>query len=199
AGNLYVNRNQIGAVVGSQPFGGDGLSGTGPKAGGPLYLTRFFARDAASAAGSWSAACDMAALQKAIAAAAPDTELSRIEMPGPTGETNTLTVSPRAPLLCMGPGAEAARSQGALVAALGGIAVLCDGEVTPDQLAGLSGISGAIHWGADARDYAQALARRDGAILPLITGAPALADVVQEKHLCVDTTASGGNADLLAG
>ena len=40
-GNFYVNRNQIGAVVGSQPFGGEGLSGTGPKAGGPHYVTRF--------------------------------------------------------------------------------------------------------------------------------------------------------------
>ena len=40
-GNFYVNRNQIGAVVGSQPFGGEGLSGTGPKAGGPHYITRF--------------------------------------------------------------------------------------------------------------------------------------------------------------
>jgi len=40
AGNVYVNRNMIGAVVGVQPFGGRGLSGTGPKAGGPLYLTR---------------------------------------------------------------------------------------------------------------------------------------------------------------
>jgi RHH-type proline utilization regulon transcriptional repressor/proline dehydrogenase/delta 1-pyrroline-5-carboxylate dehydrogenase len=40
-GNMYVNRNQIGAVVGSQPFGGEGLSGTGPKAGGPHYLAQF--------------------------------------------------------------------------------------------------------------------------------------------------------------
>ena len=40
-GNLYINRNQIGAVVGAQPFGGEGLSGTGPKAGGPNYLARF--------------------------------------------------------------------------------------------------------------------------------------------------------------
>ncbi|MCU7986015.1 MULTISPECIES: bifunctional proline dehydrogenase/L-glutamate gamma-semialdehyde dehydrogenase PutA [unclassified Shewanella] len=40
-GNVYINRNQIGAVVGVQPFGGQGLSGTGPKAGGPHYLTRF--------------------------------------------------------------------------------------------------------------------------------------------------------------
>ncbi|PSH69667.1 bifunctional proline dehydrogenase/L-glutamate gamma-semialdehyde dehydrogenase, partial [Phyllobacterium brassicacearum] len=40
-GNVYVNRNTIGAVVGTQPFGGSGLSGTGPKAGGPAYLSRF--------------------------------------------------------------------------------------------------------------------------------------------------------------
>ncbi len=40
-GNVYVNRNMIGAVVGSQPFGGSGLSGTGPKAGGPNYVRRF--------------------------------------------------------------------------------------------------------------------------------------------------------------
>ena len=42
-GNVYINRNQIGAVVGVQPFGGEGLSGTGPKAGGPHYLLRFCA------------------------------------------------------------------------------------------------------------------------------------------------------------
>ena len=42
-GNIYVNRNMIGAVVGTQPFGGSGLSGTGPKAGGPGYLRRFAA------------------------------------------------------------------------------------------------------------------------------------------------------------
>jgi RHH-type transcriptional regulator, proline utilization regulon repressor / proline dehydrogenase / delta 1-pyrroline-5-carboxylate dehydrogenase len=40
-GNVYVNRNMVGAVVGVQPFGGEGLSGTGPKAGGPHYLYRF--------------------------------------------------------------------------------------------------------------------------------------------------------------
>ena len=43
AGNIYVNRNMVGAVVGVQPFGGEGLSGTGPKAGGPLYLYRLLA------------------------------------------------------------------------------------------------------------------------------------------------------------
>ena len=47
-GNIYVNRNQIGAIVGSQPFGGEGLSGTGPKAGGPSYLPRLQRRPTAA-------------------------------------------------------------------------------------------------------------------------------------------------------
>jgi len=50
AGNLYVNRNVVGAVVGVQPFGGEGLSGTGPKAGGPLYLLRLLAQRPVQAA-----------------------------------------------------------------------------------------------------------------------------------------------------
>src|SRR5699024_1513583 len=45
-GNVYVNRNIVGAVVGVQPFGGEGLSGTGPKAGGPLYVKRLLSRAA---------------------------------------------------------------------------------------------------------------------------------------------------------
>jgi RHH-type proline utilization regulon transcriptional repressor/proline dehydrogenase/delta 1-pyrroline-5-carboxylate dehydrogenase len=50
AGNVYVNRNIVGAVVGVQPFGGEGLSGTGPKAGGPLYLLRLLAERPVQAA-----------------------------------------------------------------------------------------------------------------------------------------------------
>jgi RHH-type proline utilization regulon transcriptional repressor/proline dehydrogenase/delta 1-pyrroline-5-carboxylate dehydrogenase len=52
AGNVYVNRNMVGAVVGVQPFGGEGLSGTGPKAGGPLYLYRLLAHAAGGRAGA---------------------------------------------------------------------------------------------------------------------------------------------------
>ena len=48
AGNTYVNRSMIGAVVGVQPFGGEGLSGTGPKAGGPFALTRYAVERAVS-------------------------------------------------------------------------------------------------------------------------------------------------------
>ncbi|PXF29229.1 transcriptional regulator [Pokkaliibacter plantistimulans] len=58
AGNLYVNRNMVGAVVGVQPFGGEGLSGTGPKAGGPLYLYRLLATRPAGAVSATFKAAD---------------------------------------------------------------------------------------------------------------------------------------------
>jgi len=67
-------------------------------------------------------------------------------------------------------------------------------------LAELQGFSAAIWWGDDeaARAFVQALAKREGPILPLITGAVEAPDVLLERHVCVDTTASGGNAELLA-
>ena len=63
-GNLYVNRSMIGAVVGVQPFGGEGLSGTGPKAGGPNYLMRFmversFSQDITAAGGNATLLADL--------------------------------------------------------------------------------------------------------------------------------------------
>jgi RHH-type proline utilization regulon transcriptional repressor/proline dehydrogenase/delta 1-pyrroline-5-carboxylate dehydrogenase len=64
AGNIYVNRNMVGAVVGVQPFGGHGLSGTGPKAGGPLYLLRLLSKRPARAVGDALAA--MGALQHSV-------------------------------------------------------------------------------------------------------------------------------------
>ncbi len=172
AGNIYVNRNQIGAVVGSQPFGGEGLSGTGPKAGGPHYLTRFTQTEDAGR---------------------PPPEVQ--DMPGPTGETNRLHHTRRAPLLCLGPDPAQAQAQAQAVRALGGQA-----EVADTLPAALEGVSGVLFWGPEdqAREIGLVLARRDGPILPLITGQPDAAHVWLERHLCVDTTASGGNAQLLA-
>ena len=100
-GNTYVNRNQIGAVVGSQPFGGEGLSGTGPKAGGPEYLIRYTGAKAPAAAvddRETSEADVMAQLHLDRRIAQPAT--ARV-LPGPTGESNRLTAVPRAPLLCL--------------------------------------------------------------------------------------------------
>ena len=202
AGNIYVNRNQIGAIVGSQPFGGEGLSGTGPKAGGPHYLARF-AEPAhpTCATGTWTVSMSAEALQSALDAAPAGGKVETLTLPGPTGESNRLTTSARPPLLCFGPGAEAAKEQARIVESLGGIAVMANGTVAPDALTTLSGFSGVLWWGeADtARAYECALAARKGPILPLLTGQPDAARVLGERHVCVDTTAAGGNAALLGG
>jgi RHH-type proline utilization regulon transcriptional repressor/proline dehydrogenase/delta 1-pyrroline-5-carboxylate dehydrogenase len=199
-GNTYVNRNQIGAVVGSQPFGGEGLSGTGPKAGGPNYVPRFYAAPAPVAAAVTVQAADVAAVTRQLATFTP-VKIAEHIMPGPTGELNRLTAVTRAPLLCLGPGAAVAEAQVAAVTRLGGHAVAVDAYVAPDVLGGMPGLSAVLWWGdeATARSYAKALASREGEIVQLITGQPDAAHVAHERHLCVDTTAAGGNAALLAG
>ena len=200
AGNAYVNRNQIGAVVGSQPFGGEGLSGTGPKAGGPHYLRRFLRSDPPAAPTAWAAPMTEAEARAALAAAPPARAPAPVDLPGPTGEMNRLSFHARAPLLCLGPGREAAAAQAAAVRALGGAAAEATGAVAPEALERLDGLSGALWWGdaETGRALALALTRRTGPILPLVTGLPDLAHAFHERHLCVDTTASGGNAALLA-
>ncbi|MDB6178088.1 bifunctional proline dehydrogenase/L-glutamate gamma-semialdehyde dehydrogenase PutA [Paracoccus sp. Z330] len=198
-GNLYVNRNQIGAVVGSQPFGGEGLSGTGPKAGGPLYVSRFFKPvDGAATTATWDDKADPARLNMP---APKEVVLDEQIMPGPTGELNRLVTVARPPILCLGPGADAARAQVRAVEALGGQAVAVSGMIAPEDLAGIAGISAAIWWGDQdiARKYAETLAAQTGPIIPLITAMPDRAHAAHERHLCVDTTAAGGNAALLAG
>ncbi|RCW83380.1 bifunctional proline dehydrogenase/L-glutamate gamma-semialdehyde dehydrogenase PutA [Paracoccus lutimaris] len=200
AGNIYVNRNQIGAVVGSQPFGGEGLSGTGPKAGGPLYLARFFAPEPVPAGTEWSKHADSRVLSRAAAHGA-EKPVSEQIMPGPTGELNRLMILPRSSVLCLGPGPETVKAQAAAVEALGGLALSVDGYLTPEALAAIKDISAAIWWGdaETGRAYMRALATRKGPITPLITAGPDQAHVAHERHLCVDTTAAGGNAALLAG
>jgi RHH-type proline utilization regulon transcriptional repressor/proline dehydrogenase/delta 1-pyrroline-5-carboxylate dehydrogenase len=129
AGNQYVNRNMVGAVVGVQPFGGEGLSGTGPKAGGPLCLYRLLARrpaDALLRALAWSdvnkeaangppplggsllALRDWAQVQRLAALArscedyaAQACSRAAITLSGPTGERNVYSLHPREAVLCL--------------------------------------------------------------------------------------------------
>jgi len=195
AGNIYINRNQIGAIVGSQPFGGEGLSGTGPKAGGPNYLPRFSAPDVAQHSAAWSG-------KTAPLPALPPHNaqfLDTISLPGPTGESNRLSTLPRAALLCAGPTPETAAAQARAIKALGGVAVMATGPIDPAALTTGPGYGGVLWWGdtQTARALDQALAKRSGPIIPLLCGLPDTARVRQERHVCVDTTASGGNAALL--
>jgi RHH-type proline utilization regulon transcriptional repressor/proline dehydrogenase/delta 1-pyrroline-5-carboxylate dehydrogenase len=112
-GNIYVNRNIVGAVVGVQPFGGEGKSGTGPKAGGPLYLKRLqknavpllqrarHSNAALDALMGWMQANghgDVAVLAEGYTTTTLDGV--SLDLPGPTGERNVLGFTPRGAILC---------------------------------------------------------------------------------------------------
>src|SRR5690606_30786510 len=166
AGNIYVNRNQIGAVVGSQPFGGRGLSGTGPKAGGPLYLRRF-RRSASGAeerpadgpaigagtlaglmpdAAGWAKRADrIVALREALRGRWPDAlaaaaalDHGPVDLPGPTGEANAYALLPRGRVLCLGAGRDALAAQviQALAAGNAVLAVGANAQATLQPLLG---------------------------------------------------------------
>lgn len=243
-GNIYVNRNQIGAIVGSQPFGGEGLSGTGPKAGGPHYVRRFMKTEnlgqqviptgscitfnqlqAAlkhSSATDWLTVKNRAERLQPFFGQVPEAlDLTPTEMPGPTGELNRLSSSARGVVLCLGPDKKSALSQAGIAlsqgnsvvvvasdmkkvgeqAAAAGIPItVLDGKVDPQTLASCDGFS-AVTSAASAetlKAYRIALSEREGALLPLITEQQAVERFVIERHLCIDTTAAGGNASLIA-
>ena len=155
-GNLYVNRNMVGAVVGVQPFGGEGLSGTGPKAGGPLYLYRLLSSrpdgalrvtldrqdgtlpvDAALRPGllaAHQALTEWAKAKPALAAlCAHYAELGQGGtvrlLPGPTGERNTFALLPREHVLCLADNEEDALIQLAAVTAVGSRVLWQDDEL----------------------------------------------------------------------
>ncbi len=220
-GNIYVNRNQIGAVVASQPFGGEGLSGTGPKAGGPNYVERFTRAELLQPAPPEGPPADEAEVQRLIDEAAARLaaqesgqgeapELWAREMPGPTGESNRLTGHPRGVILCLGASAEDAEAQAEVAARNGCAAVIVapgargegalDGHLAPDALGRLRGFAAAVLWSSpdEARAARIALSKREGPIIPLIVERHFDAWCQIERHLCIDTTAAGGNASLLA-
>jgi RHH-type proline utilization regulon transcriptional repressor/proline dehydrogenase/delta 1-pyrroline-5-carboxylate dehydrogenase len=112
AGNIYVNRNMIGATVGVQPFGGSRLSGTGPKAGGPLYLSRLLAEPvqealsrlegAGAALGAFRAYIDwlreaghIAEAERCVGLMSRSPLGARSELAGPVGERNVYSLRRR--------------------------------------------------------------------------------------------------------
>lgn len=157
AGNMYVNRNIVGAVVGVQPFGGEGLSGTGPKAGGPLYLYRLLSTRPADAIGrhfqqqdgegkpdrtlheqlvkplhglkAWAENNQLADLAALCSQFASQSQsgIARL-LPGPTGERNSYTILPREHVLCLADNEADLLAQLAAVLAVGSSAVWADSE-----------------------------------------------------------------------
>jgi len=195
AGNIYVNRNMIGAVVGVQPFGGEGLSGTGPKAGGPHYLRRLVE----------------------LAPGVPPAEIaSSITLPGPTGEANSLALVARGRVACIADGDEALAAQLRLAGRTGNVALLSRSERNRKLAAQCAVpcefVSDVLRADPDAvlfagtedagRQTRQALAAREGPIVPLVRvdalhpGDPLR--LVCERTVSINTTASGGNASLLS-
>ena len=131
-------------------------------------------------------------------------------MPGPTGESNTLALWPRGPVLCLGPSAQEASLQAGTARRMGCPALMVAPGVDPelgidafldrDALSELQGIAVVALGGgeSDQRNARRALARRDGALVPLVTGSDLDSYCMHERHSCIDTTAAGGNASLLA-
>ncbi|NLS00595.1 trifunctional transcriptional regulator/proline dehydrogenase/L-glutamate gamma-semialdehyde dehydrogenase [Rhizobium sp. P38BS-XIX] len=164
AGNLYVNRNIIGAVVGVQPFGGRGLSGTGPKAGGPMYLRRLMVsateplRDASVISTQamtdylrWlesKGADDAAKRARDIAARSSlgfNTELS-----GPVGEMNLYALHPRGRVLLVPETAFGLHSQIAAALATGNSIVIDAASGFQEELRDLPGeVAALISWSKD--------------------------------------------------
>ncbi|MCV6594965.1 MAG: bifunctional proline dehydrogenase/L-glutamate gamma-semialdehyde dehydrogenase PutA [Silicimonas sp.] len=240
-GNVYVNRDQIGAVVGSQPFGGHGLSGTGPKAGGPLYLPRFRKSEPAPEAPLPRGGVTLADLEAGFAtlapaprpsladlraalrgrgaaamAAAARLDMGPVDLPGPTGEANQYELVPKGRVLCLGPDGETLLAQMVQGLALGnrvmavapgaraalkpllgrGFALMVvDGALSDTSLLANAPVDLVAFRGTGLRPV---LAARPGPILPLVTEAIAPAAYGNERAICIDTTAAGGNAALLA-
>ncbi|WP_413728528.1 trifunctional transcriptional regulator/proline dehydrogenase/L-glutamate gamma-semialdehyde dehydrogenase [Sodalis sp. RH19] len=153
-GNCYVNRNMVGAVVGVQPFGGEGLSGTGPKAGGPLYLYRLLSQrlpearpDALRAGDATGSPCAPRPAYDALMIWAGENmpaekvralrrfgELSLAGtvrmLTGPTGEQNSYRLLPRARVLCLAEDNNDRLTQLAAVLSVGSQALWQDGPET---------------------------------------------------------------------
>jgi RHH-type proline utilization regulon transcriptional repressor/proline dehydrogenase/delta 1-pyrroline-5-carboxylate dehydrogenase len=145
-GNIYVNRNIVGAVVGVQPFGGEGKSGTGPKAGGPLYLKRLQVAapepDLAAprapvasvgmmtALGDWARTNQHGGLDALIAHyQSASLQGVTLTLPGPTGERNTLAFAERGLVLCAASEVAVLLNQLAAVFATGNRALVLDARL----------------------------------------------------------------------
>ncbi len=211
AGNIYVNRNIVGAVVGVQPFGGEGLSGTGPKAGGPLYLLRLLAR-CPSGLPAWC--------QAGSDGGKP------LVLDGPTGESNLYHIKPRGTVLCVAASAAGAANQFEACARTGNRMALLDTDagraffaarsaaeqqamrlVTDDDIE--QGDYQAVLFEGDSdalRALNQLVARRQGPIVSVqglssgeltAGGSYRLERLLREVSVSVNTAAAGGNASLM--
>lgn len=170
-GNIYINRNQIGAVVGSQPFGGHGLSGTGPKAGGDAYI-------------------------KAFMTSHDDDHLTATGLlPGPSGEMNSYSVSPRGRVLVIHP--DPVIRQTLALRAKGFGNDVAEHAAIPDMVDGVAAVMTKADGMIDIGQLRDKLHLACQGIIPLVVDEGGDVWLCRERHVCRDMTASGGNIDLL--
>ena len=188
------------------------MSGTGPKAGGPNYVKRFTKGDVTPEALCDGPKLPFDAVQAALHRLAVDRRepIESLDLPGPTGESNRLSLYPKGVILCLGPTPAAAREQariacdrqcGALIVTPGASGPdSLDGYLDPTDLKDLKNFDAVALWSGEGHliEVREALASREGPIIPLIAERDFSDYCVLERHVCVDTTASGGNATLLA-
>ncbi|MDO4591723.1 MAG: trifunctional transcriptional regulator/proline dehydrogenase/L-glutamate gamma-semialdehyde dehydrogenase [Comamonadaceae bacterium] len=223
AGNMYVNRNIVGAVVGVQPFGGEGLSGTGPKAGGPLYLFRLLAQTPALE-------------HLPITTAQGDHLLSmgagqQVLLDGPTGETNHYLLQPRGQIWCLPQTVEGLHAQWQACQSTGNTLLLQDRPALRSLVAQWQSTAPdtaqpvALQWATEVElaqlplqaalaesdtdallQLQQQLSQRDGPLL-LVQGLTTeeirageryrQERLLREVSISTNTTAAGGNASLM--
>ena len=209
-GNIYVNRNIIGAVVGVQPFGGRGLSGTGPKAGGPLYIGRLvqeppvppqhssvYVHPALLDLARWLRGRDNEALAERVRNLGSNSALGlSLELPGPVGEKNLYALHSRGRILLVPETEEGLIVQLGAVMATGNTAVVDAGSGLKERMADLpAAASSQITWTSDwkaAGPYAGALIEGEGERLLEIAGR--IADLPGPLVL----TQAASTAELLA-
>jgi len=115
------------------------------------------------------------------------------DLPGPTGESNRYVLTPRARVLCMGRGAE---QNARRACALGCRAVAA--SLGLEDLSKIVDLDAVVYAGADAKSIRQTLSLRKGPIVPLLMDEDFDTWLLREQSICIDTTAAGGNAALLA-
>jgi len=248
AGNIYINRNQIGAVVGSQPFGGEGLSGTGPKAGGPNSLHGY----------SQNILCNEISNHKIIFSDEPvdvqklfaptlqlsnelllemKSELPNIEeeffeflylevlkyshdisLSGPTGESNQLRYKPKGTVMCLGPESDELLKQTVLSLFLGNSVISQISRKEYHSLVALgfkkenifrlndspslslfaSNAYNAVLYFGNSSSIQEIILSSRNELIPIVSSIYETWELLKEQVITEDTTASGGNANLLA-
>ncbi len=209
AGNIYINRNTIGAIVGVQPFGGEGLSGTGPKAGGPLYLGRLLQHNIGH--------------NNIILNMLNNNEHTQ-NLSSYTGEENTYSLSPKTKILCLSTKHNDLQNQLKAVASINGQAIILNEQKhmlesilssftsynqTPkvkveNNVGNIDNLGAVLINFSDTQQVIETInliAMQYKHIVPIITpsldGSYSLSPLMREQSISNNTVACGGNASLL--